>query len=326
MLTLARFVLEKIGGDTMGDVATNLAAYRARIARTPDAPQVAGGAAMDTASTDRVEAAPRPDRLRRGRLRRRRLSADDGPRPRRPAGERQERRRQAAGAIATARRSSTSTSGSSAATGRSIPDDLRRGRRGGLPDARAARRSTTSARPTRHPDVRRVIATGRRRGRRPAQPLGAVPRPGERVWLDGRPEVLAQRLRRSPARPAARHGPRPDRRDPRPRPPGGSGSTRRPTCTSRAWRRSRSWSRRSRRTSRPARAEDPAARRCCGRRRRSAGIVIGDGIAAAAIGDDAVAARGASRDPRLGAGGLGGGRCAASPTTLRSGRLDRSTG
>ena len=42
MLTLARFVLEKTGGDAMEDVVANLDTYRARIARTPDAP-VAGG-------------------------------------------------------------------------------------------------------------------------------------------------------------------------------------------------------------------------------------------------------------------------------------------
>ena len=42
MLTLAAFVLEKLGGDTMDDVRANLATYRARIARPPEAP-VAGG-------------------------------------------------------------------------------------------------------------------------------------------------------------------------------------------------------------------------------------------------------------------------------------------
>src|SRR3954447_24861764 len=42
MLTLARFVLEKTGGDTVGDVRAALAHYRARTAATPDAP-VAGG-------------------------------------------------------------------------------------------------------------------------------------------------------------------------------------------------------------------------------------------------------------------------------------------
>ena len=42
MLTLARFLLEKVGGDTVADAARNLAAYKARIAEPLDAP-VAGG-------------------------------------------------------------------------------------------------------------------------------------------------------------------------------------------------------------------------------------------------------------------------------------------
>src|SRR4051812_5087962 len=42
MLTLAGFVLEKFGGDTVGDVRAALAHYRDRTAATPDAP-VAGG-------------------------------------------------------------------------------------------------------------------------------------------------------------------------------------------------------------------------------------------------------------------------------------------
>jgi chorismate synthase len=42
MLTLAAFVMEKTGGDTIDDVVANLASYRARIARAPEAP-VAGG-------------------------------------------------------------------------------------------------------------------------------------------------------------------------------------------------------------------------------------------------------------------------------------------
>ena len=41
LLTLARFVLEKFGGDTVEDVRTNLATYRARLAR-PVPPPVAG--------------------------------------------------------------------------------------------------------------------------------------------------------------------------------------------------------------------------------------------------------------------------------------------
>ena len=42
MLTLASFVLEKTGGDSMAEVKDNLARYRERIGRAPDAP-VAGG-------------------------------------------------------------------------------------------------------------------------------------------------------------------------------------------------------------------------------------------------------------------------------------------
>src|SRR6185436_5352860 len=42
MLTLAGFVLEKTGGDSVEDVLANLATYQARFARAPEAP-VAGG-------------------------------------------------------------------------------------------------------------------------------------------------------------------------------------------------------------------------------------------------------------------------------------------
>ncbi|MDF2735897.1 MAG: aroC [Chloroflexota bacterium] len=42
MLTLAAFVMEKTGGDTIDDVVANLATYRARIEQAPEAP-VAGG-------------------------------------------------------------------------------------------------------------------------------------------------------------------------------------------------------------------------------------------------------------------------------------------
>jgi hypothetical protein len=38
MLTLASFVLEKTGGDSMVEVLDNLARYQARIARAPEAP------------------------------------------------------------------------------------------------------------------------------------------------------------------------------------------------------------------------------------------------------------------------------------------------
>ena len=38
MLTLAAFVIEKFGGDTMDDVRASVERYRERIARTPEAP------------------------------------------------------------------------------------------------------------------------------------------------------------------------------------------------------------------------------------------------------------------------------------------------
>jgi chorismate synthase len=59
MLTLARFVLEKVGGDTLDDVVANLAAYRARIARAPDAPVVG-------ATADRGEDTDGPVETRHG--------------------------------------------------------------------------------------------------------------------------------------------------------------------------------------------------------------------------------------------------------------------
>ncbi len=82
------------------------------------------------------------------------------------------------------------------ATGRSIPDIFAED---GEPAFRALERDAVRAlgEPDQDPDVRRVVATGG----------GAVVDPGNRwalyrgrvaVWLDGRPEVLAQRLRRSP--------------------------------------------------------------------------------------------------------------------------------
>ena len=50
MLTLAAAITDKFGGDTLDDVRTNLAAYRARIERAPDAP-VAGGRRRTKAGT-----------------------------------------------------------------------------------------------------------------------------------------------------------------------------------------------------------------------------------------------------------------------------------
>ncbi len=45
MLTLATFVLEKFGGDTLDDVRASLARYRERIAEPPGTPVRRGRAA-----------------------------------------------------------------------------------------------------------------------------------------------------------------------------------------------------------------------------------------------------------------------------------------
>ena len=62
MLTLAGFVLEKFGGDTLDDVRAGLEHYRARIAASPDAPVAGGprggsGAGAETPATQPVPAA-----------------------------------------------------------------------------------------------------------------------------------------------------------------------------------------------------------------------------------------------------------------------------
>jgi chorismate synthase len=51
MLTLAAFVLEKIGGDSMDDVRAGLDAYRTRIARSPEAPVAGGRPGVTAAAT-----------------------------------------------------------------------------------------------------------------------------------------------------------------------------------------------------------------------------------------------------------------------------------
>ena len=56
MLTLARFVLEKVGGDTVADALANLATYRARIARPLDTPVVGRRTGDPTANDGPIEA------------------------------------------------------------------------------------------------------------------------------------------------------------------------------------------------------------------------------------------------------------------------------
>ena len=146
MLTLARFVLEKTGGDSMAEVLDNLRRYQARIARTPAAPVPGDGSGGHGRGGQRARHAGRPDRRRvRGRLR-----PGRGRRPRRAAGIGQDRHRAAAREPPRGGRSSTSTSGSrrppAAASRRSSRRTARR-----PSGAWSARRSRRSARPTRSP-------------------------------------------------------------------------------------------------------------------------------------------------------------------------------
>ena len=123
-------------------------------------------------------AGARPDRHRRGRLRRGRLTGD-GRRARRAARAAARASSGGASRSATGRRSSTSTSGSSTTTGRAIPEIFAED---GEAAFRALERAAVAALGPADPDadVRRVDRDRRRRGRRPAQPLGAVPRPRAR--------------------------------------------------------------------------------------------------------------------------------------------------
>jgi hypothetical protein len=59
MLTLADFVLDKFGGDSMTETHANFEAYRARISRSPE-PPLAGGQrrARTPAATSAGEPAP----------------------------------------------------------------------------------------------------------------------------------------------------------------------------------------------------------------------------------------------------------------------------
>ena len=193
MLTLARFVLEKFGGDTIDDVKASLEHYRARISTAPEPPVAGGRAHLERRGGRRRDA--RPDRHRRGRLGRGRLrpivdvvliglpGSGKSVVGRRLAG------RHGAAFIDLDERIESGA-------GRSIPEifaedgeaAFRALERAAIADLGPADGAT---------EVRSVIATGG----------GAVVDPRNRwalfrgrisVWLDGRPEVLAQRLRRSP--------------------------------------------------------------------------------------------------------------------------------
>ncbi len=190
MLTLAAAVLEKFGGDTVDDVRAALEHYRARIATAPEAPSPAAAG-----RPRRRRPAARPDRHGRGRLRRGRLRPPMDvvlvglPGSGKSVVGRRLAERHAAPFIDLDERIET-------AAGRSIPeifaDEGEAGFRGLERAAIAALGPADAA-----PDVRRVIATG---GGAVVDPRNrwALYRGRSAVWLDGRPEVLAQRLRRSP--------------------------------------------------------------------------------------------------------------------------------
>ena len=261
---------------------------RARIA-APIAAPAAGDGSGGRARRRPAGPSPRPDRPARPAPAAT-TEPRDGPRARRAARHRQERRRPP--------------------PGRPPRRDVRRPRRA-RSSARRADRSPSSSRsegeaafralereavaalgpPDPAPALRRVIATGG----------GAVVDPRNRwalyrgrlpVWLDVRPEVLAQRLRRSPNVRPLIAGRRPDGPHPRPR-RGPRAVLRGGRRGSTAWPSWPAWSRRVEALGRgggvPTGHDAPA-----GRRRAIGDLVIGEGIAAAAVGD-ALARLGARR-------------------------------
>ena len=229
MLTLARFVLDKTGGDSMPEVLDNLHRARARMAAPIAAPAAGDGsgghAALSTSPGVRVAGA-RADRARcrRGRLGRGRLSAD-GPRARRAARLRQERRRPAR-RLASRRDVHRSRRHDRAGDRPIDPRAVRGRRRGGVPGTGArGDRGARPARPIAEAPSRDL--TGRRCDRRPAQPLGTLSWPAaglaRRAHRGARP-APASLAQRPPAHP----GRRPDEPHPATSLRPGSGSTGRP--------------------------------------------------------------------------------------------------
>ena len=131
MLTLAQFVLEKTGGDSMAEVVESMARWRERLSRPPGWRRRRGAG----------DGLARRRGLGRGRL-------GDGARGRRAAGERQDGNR-APGRGAARCRVRGSRRGDRASGGAPHPGGLRGGGRGRLPDARARGDRGPRAGPTR---------------------------------------------------------------------------------------------------------------------------------------------------------------------------------
>ena len=303
MLTLADAMLDKFGGDTIGDTRDALDRYVDADLRAPSTAPVAGGA---RGRPDEPVVRWRPAATRPA------PAATTRPGRRAPMdvvlvglpGQRQERRR--AAPRPSPRRGVRRPRRLDREGRRPVdPGDLRRARRGRVPGPGAGgRRRPGAGRSGPGGPARR--GDRRRRRRRPAQPLGAVPR--------SRPD-LARRPAGGP-RPAA--PPLPER----------------PAADRRAairWARSADLARDrerfyaaahrlngvaelalDRRAGGRARSRGrlrAAADRRCSAADRSAGeLVIGEGIAAAVVGDALRGQPGPPGDPRLGAGRLGGGR------------------
>ena len=160
LLTLARFVLEKTGGDSLAEVRDNLARYRERTRRSADA----------AAASERAPARPAPGATTRA----------DGPRARRPPRERQDGRR----APARPRHGAAFIDLDEVIgrrPGRPIPAIFEEEGEAGF---RARERAAVAALGPADaaPRLRRVISTGGGAADRPAQPLAPLPRPA-RAWL-----------------------------------------------------------------------------------------------------------------------------------------------
>ena len=220
MLTLASFVLEKFGGDTVGDIRASLniegviaGARRLRRRRRCGA-KPTRVVRRSAAGGDGCRGhAPRADRHGRGRLRRGRL---------RPAvdvvlvglpGSGKSVIGEAACPPTMGRPSSTSTIRSSRRPADRSPTSSPRTAR--PPSARSSAAIADLGPADPEPEDPAGDRHRRRRGRRPAQPLGALPGSGDGLarWPSRGPRPTSPPLA---ARPAAGQRPRSDRSDPRP--------------------------------------------------------------------------------------------------------------
>ena len=191
MLTLARLRRSRSSAATPSRRPGEPWRQRARLAATLE-PPVAGATVR---GDGHLPGAGHGPPARTSRLRRRRLDRTDGHRPRRPAGRdgksvvgKRLAHRHGADFVDLDERIEHEDD-------RSIPRAVRRTTARRRSEARAARGPFRPRAPDDGPNVRRVIATG---GGAPIDRAtdGSLYRGRLPIWLDSRPEVLAQRLRR----------------------------------------------------------------------------------------------------------------------------------